>query len=697
MDDNTLRALQSNYMRMTGGLQLPDQQAEAKPKRSGIVSWLPAIGGTVGSIGGGILGGVGGFFGGAGIGAVPGAAVGAGAGGAAGGALGEWLAQKLSGESKDGYDMGNIFQEGAINGVLGAVPLGKVGQIGKGVIKGAGERALVRGGEEVAGQVAKKGAEEAAGKVASGGIKNWIGGKLLGQADDTALRAVQLSGKKEALKGFEKRFGEDLGTYIRNNNLIGATGKDVESGLIKNLNKEYGDIVSKIKTPITSSDVLAQNMSKGSSLSKLLKSGSTENKQLADDVFKELDAIFKDAGEKGLSASRVAELKSEYQTLAKNAYKLGSNSKASVNEKVAEYLKKTLQGVSGSDDLARVGKELDKAYKASDLLASAAQNGRGTLSFGLTDAMIAAPGAVVGGVPGMVAAVAGKKAFNSPRVQSFISNKLASAGERLVAGGGEKVAEGAGKAIFDTTAKGMLKQQVPGRAIQGLGIMSANAQPSGDGGAAMNPNSPFNPSSPNYNPNLVDPTAVGDPNDLGSIMGVEESPYSLQAMQADVMRDPKNADEYMKIYEIMNPQGSELTLSDSAISRTTDAQKALGGLDELDSILADGYAGGKVSGNLRKLNPFDSKFQTQQASIDRIRQIVGKALEGGVLRKEDEDKYKKILPTMQDQPDVYRAKVAQLRSMIQADMQSYLQLQQGYGKGAGQAGGADIQQLLGVQ
>jgi hypothetical protein len=653
MDDNTLRALQSNYMRMTGGLQLPEQQAE-KPKRSGIVSWLPAIGGTIGSIGGGILGGVGGFFGGAGVGAVPGAAVGAGAGGTAGGALGEWLAQKLSGESKDGYDKGNILQEGAINGVLGAIPIGKIGQIGKGVVKGVGERALVRGGEEVAGQVAKKGAEEAAGKVASGGIKNWIGGKLLGQADDTALRAVQLSGKKEALKGFEKRFGEDLGTYIRNNNLIGATGKDVESGLIKNLNKEYGDIVSKIKTPITSSDVLAQNMSKGSSLSKLLKSGSTENKQLADDVFKELDAIFKDAGEKGLSASRVAELKSEYQALAKNSYKLGANTKASVNEKVAEYLKKTLQGVSGSDDLARVGKELDKAYKASDLLASAAQNGRGTLSLGLTDLLAAGAGGTIGNVPGAVAAVAGKKMWNSPRVQSFIASKLASAGERLVAGGGEKVAEGAGKAIFDTTAKGMLKQQVPGRAIQGLGIMSAGAQPSGDGGAAMNPNSPFNPSSPNYNPSLVDPTAVGDPNNIGSVMGVDESPYSLQAMQADVMRDPKNADEYMKIYEIMNPQ-SKQNLSQSSKNALASSDNAINTIDQLEQLFAQAGGGsGRIGGKLKGIAAsagLDENARVynnlSQASVTQI----AKALAGsgsGTVSDMDAKVIIAALPTISD-------------------------------------------------
>lgn len=689
MDDQTLRNLQANYQKMGGGLPMPQynqpQAAEEnpdKPKRSGWKKWIaPGLGiaATLAAApftGGASLAGTAAILGGAGL---------------IGGGAGEWITQKLNHEKTD---LGAVAKEGLINGALSAIPLGRVGQGVK-----AGAKAIVgRGAEAVGEQALKEGAEQTATR-GGGKIATWLSEKLLRGADDTALRATQLSGKKEALKGFEKRFGEDLGTYIRNNDLIGKTGKDVEEQVISGLNKKYTSLVSKIDKPITSSDVLAQNMQKGSSLEKLLKSGSTENKRLADDVFAELDTIFKEGGTKGLSPQRVAELKSEYQNLAKNAYKLGSNTKASVNEKVAEYLKKTLQGVSGSEELAQTGKAIDKAYKAADLLSSAAQNGRGTLSFGMTDLLAATPGAAIGGLPGAAVAVGAKKAFNSPQVQKFIAGRLAAAGERLAGAGVAKAASEVAAPVVEQTAKGLIKQtaksQALPRSLQALSIMNqsagGNTGAPQDGASMMNPNSPFNPSSPNYNPNLVDPNAVGS-NDIGSVMS--ESPYSREAMQADIMRDPKNADEYAKIYELMNPQGEQLSLSDTAIGRTTDATKALSGLDELDQILAQGYAGGKISGNIRKLNPFDSTFQTQQASIDRIRQIVGKALEGGVLRKEDEDKYKKILPTMQDNPDVYRNKVAQLRSMIQSDMQSYLQMQQGYGKGAGQVGGADISQLM---
>lgn len=55
----------------------------------------------------------------------------------------------------------------------------------------------------------------------------------------------------------------------------------------------------------------------------------------------------------------------------------------------------------------------------------------------------------------------------------------------------------------------------------------------------------------------------------------------------------------------------------------------------------------------------------RQAVIDRVRQVIGKALEGGVLRKEDEEKYKKILPTISDPPALAKSKLEGLQMAIQ--------------------------------
>lgn len=664
------------------------QQASAAPKekkRAGWMNFIPAATSIIGGIGGTFL--------------APG--LGTAAGGAAGGALGEWLTQKLSGE-KD--NAGKILTEGAF-GALGGI--GKGAQAIKGATtairagEGAAQAAKVLryGAPAAASVVAKEGAEQAATR-GGGKIATWVGDKLLKGADDTALRASQLSGKKEALKNFEGKFGEDLGTYIRKNNLIGKTGKDVEESVIKPLGEKYGTLVKDIKGEITSSDVLAQNMKPGSSLNKLLKSSSTENKALADDVFKELDQIFSTNGGK-LTPAKLNEIKSEYQNLAKNAYKLGSNTKASVNEKVAEYLKNTLQGVSGSKELATTGRNIDKAYKAADLLASAAQNGRGTLSLGLTDLLAAGGGGAVGSLPGAVAAVAGKRAWNSPKVQSFIASKLASTGEKLVGSGAAKAAveevvpQGA-KAIAGQTAKNMAKAQAIPRSLQ---LMAGGAAPEGVPGAdpnalpEMNPNSPFDPSSPNYNPALIDPNAV---NPLSAVMGADQaSPYSLAAAQADIARDPAHMDDYMKLYTFLNPEPKGSDLSQTSKSTLASSDNAINTLDQLEGLFAKAGGGsGRIGGRLKGLAAsagFDENARVynslSQASVTQF----AKALAGagsGTVSDMDAKVIIAALPTINDNPAEAKAKFAALRQRLENAKSNTMT----YGAGA-----PDISQLMMAQ
>jgi hypothetical protein len=62
----------------------------------------------------------------------------------------------------------------------------------------------------------------------------------------------------------------------------------------------------------------------------------------------------------------------------------------------------------------------------------------------------------------------------------------------------------------------------------------------------------------------------------------------------------------------------------------------------------------------------------KQAVIDRAKQVIGKTLEGGVLRKEDEIKYTKILPTISDPSDIVAAKMAGLDAMIAQKRQDHL-------------------------
>lgn len=645
MDDATYNALMQNSqarLRSMTGQQMP---AATEKKRSGAMNFLPMAASIIGGVGGTML--------------APG--LGTAAGGAAGGALGEWLAQKLSGEKSS---TGKILTEGAL-GTLGGVGKGiraikgatTAVRAGEGVSEGA---RILRAGAPVATKVAKEGSETAA-----GGVRGWLGDKLLRSADNTALHASQLSGKKEALKGFDSRFGEDLGTYLRKNDLIGKTGKDVEQSIVKPLGEKYASLVGGIKRDVTSSDLLAHNQK---SLEKLLyESKSSANKKLADDVISEIDGIFKNGA---LSPKELNAIKAEYQSNARNAYKLGANAKPGVDAKVAEFLKKTLQGVSKSDELAATGKEMDKAYKASDLLASAAQNGRGTLSLGLADLMAAGGGGAVGSVPGAIAAVGVKRAVNSPKVQSFIANKLASAGEKLTGAASAKAAVPEVEQTVGNTVKGMVKAQAVPR-IMSATAFSGAPQQGADGGMEMNPNSPFNPNSPNYNPALVDPNAVGDTGSISDTMGTDqESPYSLQAMQADVMRDPKNADQYAKIYELMNPAtASAKAPSAAAQKQMATAGSGLDSLDTLEQIISEGgvpkgtvVAGrgllGGAGGRLLGTTAYDAAADNIADSIIRMRT-------GAAATKEEMRTFKAQLPQASDSPEVIQQKLNTVRAYLQ--------------------------------
>lgn len=64
------------------------------------------------------------------------------------------------------------------------------------------------------------------------------------------------------------------------------------------------------------------------------------------------------------------------------------------------------------------------------------------------------------------------------------------------------------------------------------------------------------------------------------------------------------------------------------------------------------------------LTGWGTDAKKKQALIDRVKQVIGKALEGGVLRKEDELKYEKILPTIADTNAVVTSKLSGLDTAI---------------------------------
>lgn len=113
-----------------------------------------------------------------------------------------------------------------------------------------------------------------------------------------------------------------------------------------------------------------------------------------------------------------------------------------------------------------------------------------------------------------------------------------------------------------------------------------------------------------------------------------------------------------------------------------DAQNAIDMVGRLSSSLSGRQLTGPLKG-LVGLNPYATEQQDMQAEIDLARQVVGKFLEGGILRKEDEEKYKKILPTMYDTQEVAQRKLENLVIELQNRQKQYQQTgYAGYGSSA---------------
>jgi hypothetical protein len=190
-----------------------------------------------------------------------------------------------------------------------------------------------------------------------------------------------------------------------------------------------------------------------------------------------------------------------------------------------------------------------------------------------------------------------------------------------------------------------------------------------------------------YGVSLADQKTKADIKKLSSASGVEGE---VSSMTQAVIENPSLFDDMTptvrgKVIAELQANGYDTSnlgtkaLSDTAIKDISQTQKALDDLDEL-KVLIEGQEEllGPIRG-IQRFNPY-SPAKKLQADVDRVRQTVGKTLEGGVLRKEDEDKYKKILATLADTPSTATYKINALIGSIQRDIENYKTLQQASGR-----------------
>ncbi len=106
-------------------------------------------------------------------------------------------------------------------------------------------------------------------------------------------------------------------------------------------------------------------------------------------------------------------------------------------------------------------------------------------------------------------------------------------------------------------------------------------------------------------------------------------------------------------------------LSQHTIDLLAEGNNIPGMLDQLlPTVTNNKDVFGPVSGRKASWNPWNTKGQTIDAQFRTASQLVGKYMEGGVLRKEDEAKYRAMLPTLSDPPDIAANKLALVKRML---------------------------------
>lgn len=80
-----------------------------------------------------------------------------------------------------------------------------------------------------------------------------------------------------------------------------------------------------------------------------------------------------------------------------------------------------------------------------------------------------------------------------------------------------------------------------------------------------------------------------------------------------------------------------------------------------------------IKGTARSYNPYDKDVRIIDAQLRAAAQQFGRYMEGGVLRKEDEEKYRRMMPQLGDTPAVAKGKLKVVKEMLDRQQKQYVE------------------------
>lgn len=164
------------------------------------------------------------------------------------------------------------------------------------------------------------------------------------------------------------------------------------------------------------------------------------------------------------------------------------------------------------------------------------------------------------------------------------------------------------------------------------------------------------------------PVGGRDGEPLVAVIGKDGRPVYVRRSQAEGMTPASNREQGRPV---VSGDAGDLADFDTSLDDVAVLGQVVAPVDPRTGKVMPGATG--VSAQIGAAMPawatdmfgWGVDAKKKQAVIDRVKQVIGKTLEGGVLRKEDEYKYEKILPTIKDTSEVVSTKLSGLKAAIE--------------------------------
>lgn len=176
--------------------------------------------------------------------------------------------------------------------------------------------------------------------------------------------------------------------------------------------------------------------------------------------------------------------------------------------------------------------------------------------------------------------------------------------------------------------------------------------------------------------NVTTSTTYGDSEDsLNSLLTQKVKSGEMTLDQAYQLKNRSgggiSADLAYRMSKDAKESASGKQLPPNNVLAVNEGQSVARMLPEVEAALQDNKSlFGPLKGRVGASNPYDTTAQTVDARMRTAAQSFGKFMEGGVLRKEDEEKYRKMFPQLSDTPEVAQNKLSIVRRMLAQQYES---------------------------